>query len=122
MNIPVFYNTDVPKANRNGAIPKVEIIDTEDNKQKSDTKPVKVVKQSSQTSSNKTHLKPSQKKSTIKETSQGLPSVPKSAPKLEKATPYEFISAWNALKKSETVKPFYDLLKQIKPGDIKTGM
>lgn len=41
------------------------------------------------------------------------------APKLDKATPYEFISAWNALKKSETVQPYYDLLKQIKPSDIK---
>lgn len=48
-------------------------------------------------------------------------ATPKTAPKLDKATPYEFISAWNALKKSESVKPYYDLLKQVKPGDIKTG-
>ena len=44
-----------------------------------------------------------------------------SAPKLDKATPYEFISAWNALKKADSVKPYYDLLKQVKPEDIKTG-
>lgn len=79
-----------------------------------DSKPVQ-----SQTGSSKKE-KGGKKKSTIKETSQGLPSVPKSAPKLDKATPYEFISAWNALKKSETVKPYYELLKQIKPCDIKT--
>lgn len=59
----------------------------------------------------------SPQKSPSKDTGHGVPS----APKLDKATPYEFISAWNALKKSESVKPYYDLLKQVKPEDIKTG-
>jgi hypothetical protein len=104
--------------------PKVEVINSETNEAKS--KPVKKQKDSSkpvnsQSGSSKKDTKSSQKKSTIKETSQGLPSVPQTAPKLDKATPYEFISAWNALKKAENVKPYYDLLKQIKPSDIKTG-
>ncbi|XP_053374130.1 sperm-associated antigen 1-like [Mercenaria mercenaria] len=112
------------KAGGKDAKPKVEVINTETNKKQSKSKPVKEHKDSkpvnSQTGSSKKGSKPSQKKSAIKETSQGLPSVPQTAPKLDKATPYEFISAWNALKNSETVKLYYDLLKQIKPGDIKT--
>ena len=62
------------------------------------------------------------KKSTkIVETGSGYPTTSKPVTKLTKATPYEFISAWNALKKAETVEPYYDLLKQIKPSEIKTG-
>ena len=65
--------------------------------------------------------KKSKKKSQIKETSTGLPKVPPSTPKLEKATPYEFISAWNALKKSESLQPYYDLLRQIPAKDLSSG-
>lgn len=65
--------------------------------------------------------KKSKKKSQIKETSTGLPNVQPSVPKLEKATPYEFISAWNALKKSVSLQPYYDLLQQIPSKDLPSG-
>lgn len=61
--------------------------------------------------------KPSQSKN-IKSTSTGLPVVPPTAPKLDKATPYEFIQAWNSLKKVQDLQPYADLLKQITPADL----
>jgi hypothetical protein len=112
-------NASTNKTSEKETKPKVQVIKTESHKQKQpvhdskDNKPLPAQSDSSK--------KENKKKSSIKETSQGLPNVPKVAPKLDKATPYEFISAWNALKKSETVEPYYDLLKQIKPSDIKTG-
>lgn len=61
--------------------------------------------------------KPAQK-SSIKATSTGLPVVPPTAPRLEKATPYEFIQAWNSLKNVSELQPYADLLKQIPPKDL----
>lgn len=55
------------------------------------------------------------KSSTIKPTSFGLPQ---SVPKLEKATPYEFITAWNSLKQSTDLQPYADLLRQIPPKEL----
>ncbi|CAC5381567.1 SPAG1 [Mytilus coruscus] len=55
------------------------------------------------------------KSSTIKPTSFGLPQ---SIPKLEKATPYEFITTWNSLKQSTDLQPYADLLRQIPPKDL----
>lgn len=71
-----------------------------------------------QSQSSSKDSKKSKKKSQIKETSAGLPNVPPSVLKLEKATPYEFISAWNGLKKSESHQPYYDLLRQIPAKDL----
>ncbi|XP_060067048.1 sperm-associated antigen 1-like [Ylistrum balloti] len=68
-------------------------------------------------SSQKSEKRPNQSK-TIKSTSTGLPVVPPSAPKLDKATPYEFIQAWNSLKKAEDHQPYADLLKQISPAEL----
>ena len=65
--------------------------------------------------------KKSKKKSQIKETSAGLPKVSPSVPKLEKATPYEFITSWNSLKKSASFQPYYDLLRQIPSKDLSSG-
>ena len=65
--------------------------------------------------------KKSKKKSQIKETSAGLPKVSPSVPKLEKATPYEFITSWNSLKKSASFQPYYDLLRQIPAKDLSSG-
>lgn len=64
--------------------------------------------------------KPAQK-SSIKATSAGLPVVPPTAPRLEKATPYEFIQAWNSLKNVSELQPYADLLKQIPPKDLPQG-
>lgn len=64
--------------------------------------------------------KPAQK-SSIKATSTGLPVVPPTAPRLEKATPYEFIQAWNSLKNVSELQPYADLLKQIPPKDLPQG-
>jgi len=47
--------------------------------------------------------------------------VPPSAPKLGKATPYEFIQAWNSLKLAEDVEPYADLLRQISPEELPKG-
>ncbi|WAQ94674.1 SPAG1-like protein [Mya arenaria] len=84
------------------------------------TKPTKQSTKQSTSKDEQKEKKQQKKSTTVTDTITGLPSVPKSGPKLDKATPFEFISAWNALKKSETVEPYYDLLKQIKPSDIKT--
>ena len=65
--------------------------------------------------------KKSKKKSQIKETSTGLPKVSPSVPKLEKATPYEFITSWNSLKKSASFQLYYDLLRQIPTKDLSSG-
>ena len=78
-------------------------------------------RKSSPSQSSSKDSKKSKKKSQIKETSSGLPSVQTSVPKLEKATPYEFISAWNALKKSKSLQPYYDLLQQIPAKDLSSG-
>lgn len=59
------------------------------------------------------------KSSTIKPTSFGLPQ---SVPKLEKATPYEFITAWNSLKQSTDLQPYADLLRQIPPKELPKGI
>lgn len=73
----------------------------------------------SQKNQKKTKVNPSQTRkssgSSIKPTSFGLPQT---VPKLEKATPYEFISAWNALKQSTDLQPYADLLRQISPADL----
>lgn len=60
-------------------------------------------------------------KSSIKATSTGLPVVPPTAPRLEKATPYEFIQAWNSLKNVSELQPYADLLRQIPPKDLPQG-
>ncbi|OWF49446.1 sperm-associated antigen 1-like [Mizuhopecten yessoensis] len=67
--------------------------------------------------SQKSEKRPNQSKN-IKPTSTGLPVVPPSVPKLDKATPYEFIQAWNSLKKVDDLQPYADLLKQISPAEI----
>ncbi|XP_033761832.1 sperm-associated antigen 1-like isoform X2 [Pecten maximus] len=67
--------------------------------------------------SQKSEKKPTQSKN-IKSTSTGLPVVPPSAPKLDKATPYEFIQAWNSLKKVDDLQPYADVLKQITPAEL----
>ena len=38
-----------------------------------------------------------------------------------KATPYEFMSAWIALKNSQDVEPYLDIVKQVKPHDLPKG-
>ena len=60
-------------------------------------------------------------KSGIKATSTGLPVPPPTTPKLEKATPYEFLQAWNSLKNVTEIQPYADLLKQIPPKDLPLG-
>ena len=57
-------------------------------------------------------------KSGIKATSTGLPVPPPTTPKLEKATPYEFLQAWNSLKNVMEIQPYVDLLQQIPPKDL----
>lgn len=47
--------------------------------------------------------------------------VPPTAPRLEKATPYEFIQAWNSLKNVSELQPYADLLRQIPPKDLPQG-
>ncbi|XP_071108746.1 sperm-associated antigen 1-like isoform X2 [Haliotis cracherodii] len=44
---------------------------------------------------------------------------PPSVPRLEKATPYEFLQAWNSLKTATSVEPFAELMQQIQPKDLK---
>ncbi|KAL4222400.1 Sperm associated antigen 1 [Mactra antiquata] len=120
---------DVPKSKQQTASstkdakPKVEVLKSETNKPKQVKKTAEVsVKDAQPVKSQSKQNKESrqQKKSTLKETSTGLPRAATNVPKLDKATPYEFISAWNALKKSDTLLPYYNLLKQIKPSEIKT--
>lgn len=57
---------------------------------------------------------------TVKTMGNGLPVAPPTVPKLDKATPYEFIQAWNSLKLAKDVQPYADLLKQILPEEIPT--
>ena len=82
-------------------------------------KTTKSANSESQKDQKKTKVNPSQTSkssaSSIKPTSFGLPQT---VPKLEKATPYEFLSAWNALKQSTDVQPYADLLRQIPPADL----
>ncbi|KAK3587971.1 hypothetical protein CHS0354_014488 [Potamilus streckersoni] len=80
-------------------------------KTSSGTKPSEANPQKSKTQEQKT-------KSTVKQTSVGLPKVVPSVLKLEKTTPYEFISAWNNLKSAESLQPYYELLKQVPPEEI----
>ena len=40
------------------------------------------------------------------------------APKLSKATPYEFMQAWNSLKATDDEKLYADLLEQIEPEQL----
>ena len=42
-------------------------------------------------------------------------------PKLDKASPYEFIQAWNSLKSASGVQAYTDLLQQIQPVDLPRG-
>ncbi|GAB1601183.1 sperm-associated antigen 1-like [Argonauta hians] len=44
--------------------------------------------------------------------------TPVSAPHIDKATPYEFLKAWNSLKTLNNTKPYADLLAQITPKDL----
>ena len=85
-------------------------------------KTTKSANSESQKDQKKTKVNPSQTSkssaSSIKPTSFGLPQT---VPKLEKATPYEFLSAWNALKQSTDVQPYADLLRQIPPADLPKG-
>ena len=85
-------------------------------------KTTKSANSESQKDQKKTKVNPSQTSkssaSSIKPTSFGLPQT---VPKLEKATPYEFLSAWNALKQSTDVQPYADLLRQIRPADLPKG-
>ncbi|XP_014668124.1 PREDICTED: sperm-associated antigen 1-like [Priapulus caudatus] len=39
-------------------------------------------------------------------------------PSIKKATPYEFLSAWNGLKKTEGTEPYAWLLSQVKPREL----
>ncbi|XP_061185926.1 sperm-associated antigen 1-like [Saccostrea echinata] len=73
---------------------------------------------SQNSSSNPVSPSKASQKSSIKPTSTGLPVVPPAAPKLEKATPYEFIQAWNSLKNVTDTQPYADLLRQIPPKDL----
>ena len=57
-------------------------------------------------------------KSGIKATSTGLPVPPPTTPKLEKATPYEFLQVSNSLKNVTEIQPYAGLLKQIPPKDL----
>ena len=123
------------KSKHKTASPKVEEIPTpHQNKPQQQPTDIKSAKQSTNTPAQKESdrksspsqsvskdSKKSKKKSQIKETSTGLPNVQSSVPKLEKATPYEFISAWNALKKSKSLQPYYDLLQQIPAKDLSSG-
>ncbi|XP_067649303.1 sperm-associated antigen 1-like isoform X2 [Haliotis asinina] len=72
---------------------------------------------SPQSKSNKSRKSKSKFKAT--ETSGTASMSPISVPKLEKATPYEFLQAWNSLKTASTVEPFVELLQQIEPKDLK---
>lgn len=113
--IVVFTEKEIPKPNQT----KVQSPKSQPAKPGSKQNKTETSKQKAQAKSESTAK--SQQKSPSKDHGHGMPPAPKAAPKLDKATPYEFISAWNALKKSESVKPYYDLLKQVKPEDIKTG-
>eukprot|EP00106_Octopus_bimaculoides_P007571 XP_014775013.1 PREDICTED: sperm-associated antigen 1-like [Octopus bimaculoides] len=44
--------------------------------------------------------------------------TPVSAPHIDKATPYEFLKAWNSLKTLNNTKPYADLLAQVSPKDL----
>ncbi|KAL5007611.1 hypothetical protein ScPMuIL_016417 [Solemya velum] len=57
-------------------------------------------------------------KKTVKATSTGLPVAPPSVPQLDKATPFEFIQAWNSLKSVKDVKPYAEILKQVPPENL----
>lgn len=85
-------------------------------------KTTKASNSESQKDQQKTKVNPKQTSkssaSSIKPTSFGLPQT---VPKLEKVTPYEFISAWNSLKQSTDMQPYADLLRQIPPADLPKG-
>ncbi|KAL3832002.1 hypothetical protein ACJMK2_023686, partial [Sinanodonta woodiana] len=75
-------------------------------------------KTSEATTTQKSKSQEQKTKSAVKQASVGLPKVAPSVPKLEKTTPYEFISAWNSLKSADSLQPYYDLLKQVPPEEI----
>lgn len=98
-------------SSKDQSLPDRKVVGSTNDKQQPDRK-------TTQSQSSSKDSKRTKKKSQIKETSTGLPNAPSSVPKLEKATPYEFISAWNGLKKSKSRQPYYDLLRQIPASDL----
>ncbi|XP_062574772.1 sperm-associated antigen 1-like isoform X2 [Saccostrea cucullata] len=108
-----------PKSKKKGKKNKSTVEQTSSQKS-SETSSATSEKSSTSQQSSSTPVPPSKasQKSGIKPTSTGLPVVPPAAPKLEKATPYEFIQAWNSLKNVTDTQPYADLLRQISPKDL----
>ena len=63
-------------------------------------------------------VNPKQKKA---KNSEGLQKSAPQTPKLAKATPYEFMQAWNSLRTVKDLKPYAGLLEQIQPEDLPKG-
>lgn len=60
----------------------------------------------------------SNNKKGCKSASRTAPPPPVAAPHIDKATPYEFLKAWNSLKTVRNTKPYADLLAQVPPEDL----
>lgn len=61
---------------------------------------------------------PSNNKKGCKSGGRTAPPPPVAAPHIDKATPYEFLKAWNSLKTVRNTKPYADLLAQVPPEDL----
>ncbi|XP_041365550.1 sperm-associated antigen 1-like [Gigantopelta aegis] len=62
--------------------------------------------------------KSKKKAKSAKTTGTNSPTPAPSVPNLEKASPYEFIQAWNALKTSQGIQPYADLLRNVAPDEL----
>ena len=61
---------------------------------------------------------PTNNKKGCKSGGRTAPPPPVAAPHIDKATPYEFLKAWNSLKTVRNTKPYADLLAQVPPEDL----